>query len=135
MSNSCKHIFLIILFSVLYFNVFAQIDSLPKKFDKKYGFIYVPNKIKQTYGISLGLFGSDVVCNAPYQKISNGLNIQLLGQGIANTFFICDTNMKATFLNLNNRDSLWRKTTHKGLLVFLLEHGLTILTVLVCRLG
>jgi hypothetical protein len=55
-------------------------DSLPDK-QKAYGVRLLPSILPQFYGLALGLVGSDAICNLPYTKTTNGINVQLFGTG------------------------------------------------------
>ncbi len=70
---------------------FGQIDTLspknlvydndPRVYDA-YVLTYIPCLAKNINGIALGLVGSETICNKAFQQTSNGINIQIFGQGI-----------------------------------------------------
>ncbi len=118
-----KHlvVFLMILVSL---SLSAQvkinpIDSLTDK-QKAYGVRLLPSMVPQFYGFALGLVGSDAICNLPYTKTTNGINIQLFGMG-----FLALLNPKEfSYEALFNEESGWMlissatpKTVHNGLLI------------------
>lgn len=94
-------------------------DSLPDK-QKAYGVRLLPSVVPQFYGLALGLVGSDAICNLPYTKTTNGINIQLFGMG-----FLALLNPKEfSYEALFNKESGWMlipsatpKTVHNGLLI------------------
>ncbi len=56
--------------------------------NNRYVFTFTPNLAKNFYGLSVGLFGSEIICNKGYTQHSSGLNVQLLGQGFFQVFMI-----------------------------------------------
>ena len=46
---------------------------------KRYLLAYQPGKAETVYGIAIGIVGHDVICNAPYNQTTNGLNLQIGG--------------------------------------------------------
>lgn len=94
-------------------------DSLPDK-QKAYGVRLLPSVVPQFYGLALGLVGSDAICNLPYTKTTNGINIQLFGMG-----FVALLNPKEfSYEALFNEESGWMlisiatpKAAHNGLLI------------------
>ena len=46
---------------------------------KRYLLAYQPGKAQTVYGIAIGIVGHDVICNAPYNQTTNGLNLQIGG--------------------------------------------------------
>jgi len=42
----------------------------------------LPSAKKNIYGLSIGLIGSETICNIKGTKKSHGINVQLIGQGI-----------------------------------------------------
>ena len=113
---------LLILFSAT--RSFSQYDSL--KFDKKandrYGCWLIPSASKNIYGIAIGPVGSEAICNRPYTKYSHGLNIQILGQGFFQIFYINKISYIDFYKN-DNSDSLGiqnmlpKRAIHNGLLI------------------
>lgn len=60
---------------------FSQSDSINKS-EKSYVFRFLPSAKKNLYGIGLGFFGSEVICDVYHTRHSHGLNIQIIGQGL-----------------------------------------------------
>ncbi|MCO4791621.1 MAG: hypothetical protein KC437_06175 [Flavobacteriales bacterium] len=48
---------------------------------KRYLLAYQPGKAQTIYGIAIGIVGQDVICNAPYNQTTNGINLQI-GAGL-----------------------------------------------------
>ena len=46
---------------------------------KRYLLAYQPGKAQTIYGIAIGIVGQDVICNAPYNQTTNGINLQIGG--------------------------------------------------------
>ena len=44
---------------------------------KRYLLAYQPGKAQTIYGIAIGIVGQDVICNAPYNQTTNGINLQI----------------------------------------------------------
>jgi len=93
--------FIIILFTTLL--SFSQSDSLKtvKKESDRYVIWLLPSVANNIYGIAIGLIGSEAICQRPYTKYSHGLNLQIVGQGFFQTFYI----NKLKFNGLNLRES------------------------------
>lgn len=115
-------IILLILFSATF--SFSQSDSL--EFDKKardrYVIWLIPSAAKNIYGIAIGPVGSEAICNRPYTKYSHGLNIQILGQGFFQVFYINKVNFKDFYLAdkdslLINFDTIPLRTIHNGIII------------------
>ena len=115
-------IILLILISSTY--SFSQSDSL--KFDKKaknrYVIWLIPSASKNIYGIAIGPVGSEVICNRPYTKSSYGLNLQIIGQGFFQTFYINKVKFKDFHTNenidsLGLQDTLLKRAIHNGLII------------------
>jgi hypothetical protein len=94
-------------------------DSLPDK-QKAYGVRFLPSVVPQFYGLALGLVGSDAICNLPYTKTTNGINIQLFGTGFTALLNPIEFSYEAMF----NEESGWMqiprampKAVHNGLLI------------------
>ena len=79
---------LLILFST--FISFSQNDSLKtdRKKVNRYVVWLLPSLATNIYGIAIGPIGSEAFCQRPYTKYSHGLNIQIPGQGILQTFYV-----------------------------------------------
>ncbi len=85
----------------------------------------LPSASPKSNGLQIGPLGSEVMCGYPYYKISNGLNIQILGQGALWMFYSfnyyktinteIDTTSQAYLIN---HDAFRAK--HNGLLISLL---------------
>jgi hypothetical protein len=96
-------------------------DYLPEK-KKAYGVRLLPSVVPQFYGFALGLVGSDAICNLPYTKTTNGINIQLFGTGFTALLNPTEFSYESMF----NEKSGWMqnpntipKTVHNGLLISL----------------
>ena len=63
-----------------------KVDSL-KYLKNKYVVSFIPSRSPNSYGIQIGLIGSEVICGYPYYKVSNGFNFQVFGQGILWMFY------------------------------------------------
>jgi hypothetical protein len=94
-------------------------DSLPDK-QKAYGVRLLPSVVPQFYGFALGLVGSDAICNLPYTKTSNGINMQIFGTGFTALLNPTAFSYEAMF----NEESGWMqnpnsipKAVHNGLLI------------------
>ncbi len=46
---------------------------------KRYLLAYQPGKAQKVNGIAVGVIGHDVICNAPYNQTTNGINLQIGG--------------------------------------------------------
>jgi hypothetical protein len=77
----------------------------------------LPSAATNIYGIAVGLFGSDALCNSPYTKYSHGINFQVFGQGFVNTFYINKVDFSNEFLQETHNDSTWRRAVHNGILL------------------
>jgi len=118
-----KIIFLLItLYSVM--PLFSQSDTIITDAKKKDRFIIwlIPSVAPNIYGIAIGPIGSEAICNRPYTKFSHGLNLQLIGQGFFQTFYM--NKMKFEDYNLSNNneagifnDTLPKRAIHNGILL------------------
>jgi hypothetical protein len=115
-------IILLILISATF--SFSQSDSLDfdKKAKDRSGIWLIPSASKNIYGIAIGPFGSEAICNRPYTKYSHGLNLQILGQGFFQTFYINKLRFKDLQANENPdslmlRDTLPLRAIHNGLMI------------------
>jgi hypothetical protein len=102
--------------------MFAQQDSLvvDKKSKNRYVIWLTPSASANIYGIAIGPIGSEAICNRPYTKYSHGLNVQILGQGILQTFNIWKFNFKDLHVSESSgflNDSIYKRAVHNGLLV------------------
>jgi hypothetical protein len=119
-----KRIF-ILLFAFAYAAIsFSQSDSL--EFDKKarnrYVIGLVPSAARNIYGIAIGLVGSEAICDRPYTKHTDGLNIQILGQGIFLIFQMKNVTLKDMYISKDDSatiksDTIPLKAVHNGLLI------------------
>lgn len=102
----------------------AQSDSLEidKKARDRFVIWFIPSASTNIYGIAIGPVGSEAICNRPYTKYSHGLNLQIPGQGVLQTFYINKIKLK-DFKNNENSDSLVMHDTipyravHNGLII------------------
>jgi hypothetical protein len=85
-----RYIYFVILFLFQTCLTYSQGDSLTIKGDKinKNIIWFIPSAANNIYGIALGPFGSESICNLPYTRHSHGINIQIIGQGIFQPFMI-----------------------------------------------
>jgi hypothetical protein len=95
-------------------------DSLPKR--NGYALWLIPSARDNIYGIAIGLFGSEIICNRLNTKKSHGINLQLIGQGL----FIPLNKKAFGYQNLFSTDTSWMvvykdsshyKAIHNGLLI------------------
>jgi len=111
--------FLFVLISSIFF---AQ--DMSESNGRSYVFNLLPSSKKNSYGLSIGLIGSEVICNVKGVKNSNGLNFQLIGQGLfiplnfsvykyENSFF-SDSSWMVSNFDVKNY-----KARHNGLLLSL----------------
>ena len=103
------------------FGVIAQ-DSISSQKEKGYVFRIIPSTLKNFYGISIGLIGSEVICNVNHPRNSHGINLQLVGQGL----FIPLNPRAFSFSSALSHDTCWLvinaqnktyKAKHNGLLI------------------
>jgi len=115
-----KSILFFIFFAIATANIlFAQKDEI-KKLENSYVFRFLPSVKDNIYGIGIGLFGSEVICNVTHVRRSHGLNIQIIGQGL-----FVPLNRKAFSYNvLFATDTSWMlrenhkfKAVHNGVLI------------------
>jgi hypothetical protein len=91
----------------------------------KYIIGFVPSKANNIYGFAVGFIGSEAICNKPYTKYSHGINLQIPGQGILQTFYIFNSPFKRAYeTNLIGNeifqiDTTLKKVIHNGLLLSL----------------
>ena len=92
----------------------------------KYVIGFIPSKANNIFGIAIGPFGSEVICDKPYTKYSHGLNIQIPGQGILQTFYIFNSPFKQVYKNkiiddeFIKKDTSFKRAIHNGLILSLL---------------
>ncbi len=103
---------------------FSQGDSLEfyKKTKNRYVIWVIPSESKNIYGIAVGPFGSEAICNRPYTKYTHGLNIQIPGQGFFQTFYInkmsiTDFSEKESSDSTKSQETIPKRAIHNGLLI------------------
>ncbi|MFT6166124.1 MAG: hypothetical protein ACJASF_000809 [Vicingaceae bacterium] len=112
----------IILFFIFPFFLSGQPlkDSVKQK---RYGIVFTPTRAAVSSGLIIGPIGSESICGYPYYKKSNGLGIQLIGQGIFLMFSPFDSysHMGKEVKNPTPLDSLQNqdllRAIHNGVLV------------------
>ena len=72
---------------------------------KRYLLAYQPGKAQTIYGIAIGIVGQDVICNAPYNQTTNGINFQI-GAGLLHWHKIPIGYTPAPFLKINTQKSI-----------------------------
>lgn len=98
-----KYFVSVVLLSFLFCS-FSQSDTIKvdKRKTNRYGAWLIPSAALNIYGIAVGLVGSEAICQRPYTKFSHGLNIQIIGQGFFQTFYI----KKLNFNTLSSKDTI-----------------------------
>jgi hypothetical protein len=100
----------------------ATTTEQPIKKKNRYVLWMVPTLSNNIYGIAIGLIGSEAICGQPYTRFSHGLNVQIIGEGLFQTFQV----KKGSFAQLeliDRNDTLSSKdippirALHNGLLV------------------
>lgn len=111
-----KRLLIILLILSLIKISFSQSDSinLDKNQIDRFVFGFIPSVATNIYGIALGPVGSEAICNKPYTKYSHGLNLQLLGQGFFQIFYI-KTLQFDDFHWMS--DTVPKRAVHNGLLI------------------
>lgn len=112
-------LFLTLLF--IQFNSFSQeSESIEKPLKQRYGIGLLPSSANNIYGLAIGFFGSEIICNRYHTKKSHGVNVQLLGQGFFSPFIVF--NDKTNF-SKSDRDTIVygdsariKRVVHNGLL-------------------
>lgn len=60
-----------------------QQDTSIQKHGNGYVFWFLPSRKDNIYGVAVGIFGSEIICNTPINvKRTHGINIQMIGQGL-----------------------------------------------------
>jgi hypothetical protein len=100
-------------------NDLLRIDSRAKN---RYVIWMIPSAASNIYGIAIGPVGSESVCNRPYTKYSHGINIQFIGQGIFQVFYIKYVNFEDFNLSAGEdsgffSDTLSKRAIHNGILL------------------
>ena len=107
-------------------NVFTQNVCAPKKViepKNKYVIAFVPSYAKNIYGLSLGLIGSEVLCDRPFTQNSYGINFQLFGEGFMQIFYIKIYPFKSIYKShnyqsfLTQNDTSPRRLVHTGFIL------------------
>ena len=85
---------------------FSQNDTINynKKKTNRYVIWLIPSTANNIYGFAIGPIGSEAICNRPYTKYSYGINLQIIGQGIFQTFYISKFKFK-DFKEFIHKDS------------------------------
>jgi hypothetical protein len=119
-----KRILLIVIISFSAMLCFAQSEVLriDNKAKNRYVFWMIPSAATNIYGIAFGPIGSESICNRPYTKYSHGLNIQFIGQGVFQAFYIKYAKFEDFDLRANEdpgffSDSLSKRAIHNGILL------------------
>ena len=72
---------------------------------KRYLLAYQPGTAQTIYGIAIGIVGHDVICNAPYNQTTNGINFQI-GAGLLHWYKIPIGYTPESFLKINTQKSI-----------------------------
>lgn len=122
MNYSSKFSFFFFLAVMLFSNCFLYAQNVDtNQVKNRYGVSLVPSRSPNSYGIQIGPIGSESICGYPYYKISSGLNIQIIGQGVLWMFYPLNAYKKFD-INLDsvNIDTLRKKDAlraiHNGVL-------------------
>jgi hypothetical protein len=114
-----------ILTCIILFQVHAQKVCGSKREVKpknKYVLAFVPSYAKNIYGLSLGLLGSEVLCDRPFTQYSYGINFQVFGEGFMQIFIINQYPFKSIYKSHNYQSFLMQNDTsakrlvHNGLI-------------------
>jgi hypothetical protein len=106
------------------FPLFSQNETVAtdQKAKDRYVIWLIPSAASNIYGIAIGPVGSEAICNRPYTKYSHGLNLQIPGQGIFQTFYI-HKGMKNLLIDSKDstsffaHDTLPKRAQHNGILI------------------
>jgi len=120
-----KIIALFIIFSSAIISFSQSVDTLilDKKEKNRYVIWLIPASAKNIYGLAIGPIGSESICKAHYTKYSHGINLQLIGQGLFQTFYISKLHFNDFYLsdsmqfNENSYETLPIRSMHNGLLI------------------
>lgn len=115
-----------LLFSIVCSAMFATAQNealgVDKRAKNRYVIWMIPSAASNIYGIAFGPLGSESVCNRPYTKYSHGLNIQFIGQGIFQAFYIKSINFDDFCLSAGENsgffsDTIPKRAIHNGILL------------------
>lgn len=121
-----KKVLITICLLLLSLNLFSQSDI--QQFDEKrtdrFVIWLIPSAAINIYGLAIGPVGSEAICNRLYPKCSHGLNIQVIGMGIFQTFYINNVNFNKSNINeikdsSGNNAMPINMAVHNGLLISL----------------
>ncbi len=84
----------------------------------RYVFRFIPSLACNIYGIALGPVGSEAICNLQRTRKSHGINLQIPGQGIFQTFHIRGFRLE-NLQKETGSDSIPERVQHNGLLISL----------------
>jgi len=125
-SLSLKKIILlaILLFAKMFAAAQNEALGADNRAKNRYVIWMIPSVASNIYGIAIGPVGSESICNRFYTKFSHGLNIQFIGQGIFQAFYIKyakfeDFNLRADEDHGFFSDSLSKRAIHNGILLSL----------------
>jgi hypothetical protein len=76
---------------------------------------FQPTKAPKSYGIGFGFFGSEIYCNLKCRRDSYGLGIQLIGQGLFQSFMINSFSFEKFVDQTTQKRTT--KTRHNGILI------------------
>lgn len=117
-------VLLVILISVIVsFTQSVDTLALDKKEKNRFVIWIIPASAKNIYGLAIGPIGSEAMCKKHYTKFSHGINLQLIGQGFLQTFYISKLHFNDLYssdsfhLNQNSYDTLPIRSMHNGLLI------------------
>lgn len=111
-----KFTLLLLIIGLLTNPILAQSDSNKVK----YGLWFTPTYVGKIFGITVGPLGSEVLCDKPYTQKSNGLNIQLLGQGFIQTLYVGNKNYINGVMQIykdSTRRTYKKRVLHNGILL------------------
>ncbi|MDZ7740688.1 MAG: hypothetical protein U5Q03_02790 [Bacteroidota bacterium] len=89
------------------------------QYKNRYAIWFIPSTANNIYGLAIGPVGSEAICNRPYIKSSHGINIQVIGQGIFQMFYISNLN-ETDLLSIDSsvkKDQVGILAVHNGLLL------------------
>jgi hypothetical protein len=117
-----RRILIFVFLQILAFPLFSQEKVAGNPKNNAYLFWITPSAKDNIYGVSIGILGSETICNFKNLKNSHGLNLQILGQGFFiplnrnafgyNSIFGSDTSWMVA-----NKDSVNYKARHNGVLI------------------